>query len=75
MFGYPLFQLAEARDYLMKTLVETGFMVWVVDNKYLLISWVKTAQGKLSHRPPLLTTNYRPMPYDPMLIGLYNKDK
>ena len=75
VFGYPLFQLAEARDYLMKTLVETGFMVWVVDNKYLLISWVKTAQGKLSHRPPLLTTNYRPMPYDPMLIGLYNKDK
>ena len=74
VFGYPLFQLTEAREYLMKTLGETGFMVWPIDGKYLLISWLKTAQGKLSHRPPLMT-NYRPMPYDPMLIGLYNKDK
>jgi hypothetical protein len=69
VFGYPLFQLAEAREYLIKTLGESGFMVWAIDDKYLLISWLKTAQGKLSHRPPLLTTNYRPQVYDPVALG------
>lgn len=73
VFGYPLFQLTEAREYLMKTLGETGFMVWPVDGKYLLISWLKTAQGKLSHRPPLMT-NYRPMPYDPVALGSMMKN-
>jgi hypothetical protein len=68
VFGYPLFQLTEAREYLMKTLMETGFMVWPIDGKYLLISWLKTAQGKLSHRPPLMT-NYRPQVYDPVALG------
>lgn len=68
VFGYPLFQVSEAREYLMNTLTTSGFMVWIVDEKYLLISWIKTAAGKLSHRPPLLT-NYRPQVYDPAALG------
>ena len=69
VFGYPLFQMSEAREYIMNTLSQGGYMVWVIDDKYLLISWLKTAGGKLSqHRPPLLT-NYRPQVYDPSTLG------
>jgi hypothetical protein len=64
VFGYPLFQLTEARDYLIQTLQSAGFLIWVVDEKYLLISWIKTPGKSSTYRPPLLT-NYRPMPYDP----------
>lgn len=70
VFGYPLFQLSEARDYLMKTLQTSGFLVWIIDEKYLLISWIKTTQQKsASYRPPLLPTNYRPLVYDPSALG------
>lgn len=68
VFGYPLFQISEAREYIMNTLSQGGYMVWVIDDKYLLISWLKTVGGKLSqHRPPL-TVNYRPNAYDPSLL-------
>jgi hypothetical protein len=46
VFGYPLFQLSEARDYLTNTLQASGYLVWVVDEKFLLISWIKTAGGR-----------------------------
>ena len=68
VFGYPLFQVSEAREYLTKTLTDSGFLVWPVnDGKYLLVSWLKT-QARASHRPPLLTT-YRPQVYDPSVMG------
>lgn len=70
VFGYPLFQLSEARDYLMKTLVAQGYLAWVVDEKYLLISWMKTTNRTgNSYRPPALSTNYRPQVYDPSTLG------
>lgn len=69
VFGYPLFQLSEARDYLTNTLTTSGFLVWTVDQKYLLVSWVKTPTSKANaYRPPLLT-NYRPQVYDPVTLG------
>lgn len=69
VFGYPLFQLSEARDYLTNTLTSSGFLVWTVDQKYLLVSWVKTPGSKTNaYRPPLLT-NYRPQVYDPVTLG------
>lgn len=69
VFGYPLFQLSEARDYLTNTLSTSGFLVWTVDQKYLLVSWVKTPGSKTNaYRPPLLT-NYRPQVYDPVTLG------
>ena len=68
VFGYPLFQVSEAREYLTKTLMESGFLVWPVnDDKYLLVSWLRTQQ-RAAHRPPLLTT-YRPQVYDPSVMG------
>lgn len=70
VFGYPLFQLTEARDYLMKTLIAQGYLTWVVDEKYLLISWMKTSNRTgNSYRPPTLSTNYRPQVYDPSTLG------
>ena len=69
VFGYPLYQMKEAREYLTKTLEQTGYLVWVVDETFLLVSWVKTAQGKAStYRPPIVT-NYRPQVYDPTTLG------
>jgi hypothetical protein len=69
VFGYPIFQVQEARDYLTKTLEQSGYLVWTVDEKYLLVSWVKTTAGRAnSYRPPIVT-NYRPQVYDPSTIG------
>jgi hypothetical protein len=69
VFGYPLFQLSEARDYLLHVLQTSGYMVWVIDEKYLMVSWMKTAGGKNSNYRPPLVTNYRPMPYDVTALG------
>ena len=69
VWGYPLFDMKEAREYLIKTLESSGFQVWVVDEKYLFITWMKTQTGRgPNYRPPLIT-NYRPMPYDPTTFG------
>jgi hypothetical protein len=69
VFGYPIYQLSEARDYLLHTLGQSGFLAWVVDEKYLLVSWVKTQSGRSgNYRPPLIT-NYRPQVYDPTHMG------
>lgn len=69
VFGYPIFKISEARDYLSDTLQKSGFLVWPVNEIYLLVSWVRQTPSKnLSHRPPLVT-NYRPMPYDATTLG------
>jgi hypothetical protein len=69
VFGYPIYQMHEARDYLNATLTQSGYLVWVVDEKFLLVSWVKTSQGRTgSYRPPIVT-NYRPQVYDPTTLG------
>jgi hypothetical protein len=69
VFGYPLFQLTEAREYLLHTLQVSGYMVWVVDEKYLMVSWMKQTSGKNSNYRPPLVTNYRPQVYDPTALG------
>lgn len=66
VFGYPLFKLSEAREYLTTTLLESGFNVWPVNNDYLLIVWAKQQMNR--GRPSLLT-NYRPQVYDPVALG------
>ena len=66
VFGYPLFKLTEARDYLLETLSQSGFGVWPVNNDYLLITWAKQQMNR--GRPSLLT-NYRPQVYDPVALG------
>ena len=69
VFGYPIFQLSEARDYLTTLLQASGYLVWVVDEKFLFVSWMKTTGGKTTqYRPPLIT-NYRPQVYDPTTLG------
>jgi hypothetical protein len=69
VFGYPLFQLSEARDYLLHVLQTSGYMVWVVDEKYLMVSWMKTTGGKASNYRPPLVTNYRPQVYGEGALG------
>lgn len=69
VFGYPLFQLTEAREYLITTLQVSGYMVWVVDEKYLFVSWMKTTNGKNPNYRPPLVTNYRPQVYGEAALG------
>jgi hypothetical protein len=69
VFGYPIYQISEARDYLMKVLEQSGYLVWNVDGGFLLVSWVKTSSGRsATYRPPIIT-NYRPQVYDQTTIG------
>lgn len=68
IWGYPIYQQSEARDYLMAQLTESGFQVWVVNENYLLISWMKVGKTGVAQRP-VLTTNYRPQVYDPTALG------
>lgn len=69
VFGYPLFQLSEAREYLIRVLQTSGYLVWVVDEKYLFVSWMKQTTGKNSNYRPPLVTNYRPQVYNPTDLG------
>ena len=69
VFGYPLYQLTEAREYLTKTLEHSGYLVWAVEEKYLFVSWMKTTGSRTgTYRPPIVT-NYRPQVYDPTTLG------
>ena len=66
VFGYPLFKLSEAREYLLETLSQSGFSVWPVNNDYLLITWAK---HQMNRGRPSLLTQYRPQVYDPVALG------
>ena len=67
VFGYPLFNYKDAIDHLMGELLKAGFWVWNVEEKYLLISWLKPVRSRDLGKP-ILTTNYRPMAYDPTFL-------
>jgi hypothetical protein len=67
VFGYPLFSLKEALEYLVGEFSKAGYWVWVVESKYLFISWVKAVKTRDGGKP-ILTTNYRPQVYDPSSI-------
>ena len=68
VFGYPLFSLKEAIEFLTTEFARAGYWVWVVDTKYLFISWLKPIKSRDMGRP-ILTTNYRPSVYDPTFLG------
>ena len=73
VFGYPLFKVSEAMEFLVKEYMKAGYWVWVVDQKYLLISWIKPVKTKDVGRP-MLATNYRPMAYDPSMLSFTARD-
>lgn len=73
VFGYPLFTLSEAMEFLVKEYTKAGYWVWVVDQKYLLLSWVKPVKTKESGRS-ILATNYRPQVYEPSTFAVMARD-
>ena len=73
VFGYPLYKLQEAIDFLIKEYSAAGYWIWVVDQKYLLISWMKPIKTKDIGKP-ILATNYRPQVYDPSAIAFMARD-
>jgi len=64
VFGYPLYPIKDAFDFLVREYSKAGYWIWIVENKYLFISWVKPVKGRDGGRP-MLMTNYRPQVYDP----------
>ena len=76
VFGYPLFQVSEAMEFLVKEYTKAGYWVWVVENKYLVISWIKPVKSRDMGKP-ILTTNYRPLVYDSSMFNVtgYNPNE
>ena len=37
VFGYPLFSLSEAMEFLMTSYSKAGYWIWIIENKYLMI--------------------------------------
>lgn len=68
VFGYPLFNFKDAVKYLLDSLLSAGFWVWNVEEKYLLISWLKPVKTRDLGKP-MLVTNYRPMAYNPEFLN------
>lgn len=68
VFGYPLYTLKEAMEFLITEIHRAGYWVWNIDEKYLLISWLKPVKSRDVGKP-ILTTNYRPLVYDPSFLG------
>jgi len=68
-----LYALSEALEFLVKEYFAAGYWVWVVDQKYLLISWIKPVKTKDLGKP-ILATNYRPMVYDDSAIAFMARD-
>jgi hypothetical protein len=73
VFGYPLFKLSEALEFLVKEYSSAGYWVWVVETKYLMISWIKPVKTRDIGKP-ILATNYRPQVYDPSTIAFMARD-
>jgi hypothetical protein len=73
VFGYPLYKLSEAMEFLIKEYMSAGYWVWIVENKYLLISWIKPVKTRELGKP-ILATNYRPQVYDPSSIAFMARD-
>lgn len=71
VFGYPLFSLKEAIEFLTTEFAKAGYWVWVVDTKYLFISWLKPVKTRDLGKP-ILATNYRPLVYDPSTLAFMN---
>lgn len=68
VFGYPLFNHKDAINYLLNEFLKAGFWVWNVEEKYLLISWLKPVKSRDLGKP-ILTTNYRPQVYDNIFMN------
>lgn len=73
VFGYPLFSLKEAIQYLVSEFGRAGYWVWVVDEKYLFISWLKPVKTRDIGKP-MLVTNYRPQVYDPATLAFMSSN-
>jgi hypothetical protein len=71
VFGYPLFSLKEALDHLVSEFSKAGYWVWVVEQKNLLISWIKPVKTRDGNKQ-ILATNYRPMAYSQEFMNTMN---
>jgi hypothetical protein len=74
VFGYPLFDLKDAFEFLVREFTKAGYWVWIVENKYLFISWLKPVRGRDGGRPVLMT-NYRPQVYDPSTLAFMPNER
>ena len=74
VFGYPLYSLKEAFDYLIAEYSKAGYWVWIVEENFLLISWLKPVKTRDLGKP-ILATNYRPQVYDPATLAFMSRNE
>jgi len=74
VFGYPLFSPKEAFEYLITEYSKAGYWVWIVEEKFLLISWLKPVKTRDLGKP-ILATNYRPHVYDPASLAFMSRNE
>ena len=63
VFGYPLYDHAEAIEFVKQTVEEQGFQVWTVPPSVLIISWMKPVKQNAT-KVPKPGPDYRPFVYD-----------
>jgi hypothetical protein len=63
VFGYPLYTMQEALDYLINAFIKAGYLAWAVNKNAIFISWLKPVKSR-EITVPITTTNYRPQVYD-----------
>lgn len=73
VFGYPLYQMSEAVQFLTAELSKAGYWVWTLPENCLFISWIKPVKTKDLGKP-ILATNYRPQVYDPASLAFMTRN-
>lgn len=68
VFGYPLYPIKDAVEFLVSEFAKAGYWVWVVENNTLFISWMKPVKSRDGGKS-ILTTNYRPQVYDASFVS------
>jgi hypothetical protein len=63
VFGYPLYTMRDAMEYLTNEFIKAGYWAWTVGEKTLFISWIKPVKTR-DVGGTITTTNYRPQVYD-----------
>lgn len=64
VFGYPLYDVQEATEYILEMLLEQGYQVWKTDSTTLFISWMKPAKQSQQKTVRGSGPSYRPFVYD-----------
>jgi hypothetical protein len=73
VFGYPLYDVREATDYVMEMLLEQGYQVWKTAETTLFISWMKPSKPPSQQKSVRSGPSYRPFVYDEAPLAMMQR--